>query len=84
MVQSGRPIALVVDELGVNEGTLGNWVDRQKHEHPDKEEPLTAAGRTRVREVADETCWLRLENGSWKKAAAVFFAKAYPQSSPAC
>ena len=37
--ETGRPIAQVARELGVNEGTLGNWVardreKRQRHRRP--------------------------------------------------
>ena len=35
--ETGKPIARVARELGVNEGTLGNWValDRQRRENGD-------------------------------------------------
>ena len=30
VVETGRPIAQVARELGINQGTLGNWVDRDR------------------------------------------------------
>ena len=30
--ETGRPVAQVARELGVNEGTLGNWVRRDRAE----------------------------------------------------
>ena len=35
VVSSGRPIARVPPEIGVLEGTPGNWVRVWKEEHPD-------------------------------------------------
>jgi len=35
VVSSGRPIARVPHEIGVLEGTPGNWVRVWKEEHPD-------------------------------------------------
>jgi transposase len=34
VLESGKPIAVVARDLGINEGTLGNWVnlDRQARE----------------------------------------------------
>ena len=40
VIDSSRPIAQVARELGVNEGTLGNWVNVYRSEHADDEEPL--------------------------------------------
>ena len=33
--ETGKPIARVARELGVNEGTLGNWVARARRERGD-------------------------------------------------
>ena len=35
VISSGRPIAQVAPEIGVVEGTLGNWVRVWKEEHPE-------------------------------------------------
>lgn len=35
VISSGRPVAQVAPEIGVVEGTLGNWVREWKNEHPD-------------------------------------------------
>ena len=35
VISSGRPIAQVAPEIGVVEGTLGNWVRLWKEEHPE-------------------------------------------------
>ena len=34
VVSSGRPVAQVCVDIGVNEGTLGNWVRKHKAENP--------------------------------------------------
>jgi len=33
VIDGSRPIAQVARELGVNEGTLGNWVNHYRKEH---------------------------------------------------
>ncbi len=50
--ETGRPIAQVARELGVNEGTLGNWValDRQRREAGDGVPPQL---RGCLRQVGD-------------------------------
>lgn len=35
LISSGRPIVQVAKEIGVSDGTLGNWVRAWKEEHPD-------------------------------------------------
>lgn len=35
VISSGRSVVQVAAEIGVNEGTLGNWVRLWKQEHPD-------------------------------------------------
>ena len=38
VVTSGRPIEAVARDLGVNEGTLGNWVAIYRRDHPASQE----------------------------------------------
>lgn len=72
-----RPIAQVARELGLNEGTLGNWVNAWKKEHGNDEAPLTVSDRARLRELEREVRELRMQNDFLKKAAA-FFASRQP------
>jgi transposase len=73
VIESSRPIAEVARELGINEGTLGNWVNVYRREHPVSEE-LSIPERARLRELERENRELRLQAEFLKKAAA-FFAK---------
>ena len=41
VVDTSRPIAEVAREIGVHEGTLGNWVNKYRVEHAGDEPPLT-------------------------------------------
>jgi transposase len=72
VIETSRPIARVAKELGINEGTLGSWVSRYRHEHAGEEPPLTVSERVRLRELERETRELRMENEFLKKAAAYF------------
>jgi transposase-like protein len=72
VIDDSRPIAQVARELGVNEGTLGNWVNLYRREHADEEPPLTAAERIQLAEAQRELRELRMENEFLKKAAAYF------------
>lgn len=74
VIETGRPVAEVVRELEINEGTLGNWVNQWKAENPEPEKALSPLDRARVAEMEDEIRKLRMENEFLKKAA-VFFAK---------
>ena len=73
VLDSSRPIAAVARDLGINEGTLGNWVSKYRAEHPVSEE-LTIDERARLKELERENRELRMERDFLKKAAA-FFAK---------
>jgi transposase-like protein len=54
VIQSGRPVAQVARELGINEGTLGNWVNLWKQDNPEQEKPLTVVDRARLRHIEEE------------------------------
>ena len=72
VIESSRPIAEVAKELGVNDGTLGNWVSQYRAEHAEDEPPLTPAERIQLAEAQRELRELRMENEFLKKAAAYF------------
>jgi transposase len=72
VIETSRPIARVAKELGINEGTLGNWVNAYRRDHAGEEPPLTVNERARLRELERETRELRMELEFLKKAAAYF------------
>lgn len=74
VVQTGQPIAQVARDLGINEGTLGNWVHLWKQDHPDPEPEVTEFDRAKMARIEAENRKLRMENEFLKKAAA-FFAR---------
>jgi transposase len=74
VIETSRPIAKVTHELGINPGTLGNWVSAYRREHAGEEAPLSVDERARLRELEREARELRMENEFLKKAAA-YFAK---------
>ena len=73
VLETSRPIAVVARELGINDGTLGNWVNKYRNEHPASED-LGISERSRLKELEKEVRELRMERDFLKKAAA-FFAK---------
>ena len=77
VIESGRPIAQVARDLGIHDGTLGNWVNAWRREHPEPEVGVSPTERVRVKEMEEEIRRLRMENEFLKKAAA-FFARTHP------
>ena len=76
VIETSRPIAEVAREIHVNEGTLGNWVNKYRAAHTDEEPPLTISERARLRELEKEVRELRMKTEFLGKAAA-FFAQEY-------
>ncbi len=76
VTESSRAIAEVAREIQVNEGTLGNWVNKYRVEHADEEPPLSISDRARLRELERENRELKMKAEFLGKAAA-FFAQEY-------
>ena len=72
VIEGSRPIARTAKELGINEGTLGNWVAVYRREHADDEPALNVSDRARLRQLERENREVRMENEFLKKAAAYF------------
>jgi transposase len=75
VLATSRPIAQVARELGLNEGTLGNWVNAYRREHAGEEPELDVHERARLREAERELLEVKMENEFLKKAAAYFAQK---------
>lgn len=69
VIELSRPVAQVARELGINEGTLGNWVNRYRQEHTTEEPPLSIEERARLREAERQVQELKMKNEFLKKAA---------------
>jgi transposase len=74
VIETGKPVAEVARDLGVNDGTLGNWVKAWRDANPEPETALSPLERAHVSELEEENRRLRMENEFLKKAAA-FFAR---------
>jgi transposase len=72
VIETSRPIAQVARDLGINEGTLGNWVNVYRREHAGDEPPLDVSERARLREAERQLREVKMENEFLKKAAAYF------------
>jgi transposase len=77
VIETGKPIAEVARDLGIHDGTLGNWVNAWRRENPEPDQAISPLERVRVKELEDEVRRLRMENEFLKKAAA-FFARTHP------
>ena len=76
VIETSRPITEIARDIHVNEGTLGNWVNKYRVEHVDDEPALSVSERARLRELEREGRELRMKTEFLGKAAA-FFAQEY-------
>lgn len=76
LISSGRPIVQVAKEIGVSDGTLGNWVRAWKEENPeavtDKPGPVEWA---KYKALQAENAELKREIEFLGKVSAFFAAK---------
>jgi len=75
VIETSRPIAAVARELGLVEGTLGNWVNAYRRDHAGDEPLLSINERARLRELEAEVRELKMEREFLGKAAAFFASK---------
>lgn len=79
--ESGRPIAHVAHDLGVNYESLRKWVRQAEADGGERADWLTSSERERFKGLEREVRELRKAN-EILKAASVFFAKELDQPRP--
>ena len=73
-----RPIADVARSVGVNEGTLGNWVRLERVERGERQ-GLTVDERSELAELRAENARLRMERDLLKRSMAFWVKETSAQ-----
>lgn len=73
--ESGKPIAQIARDLGVNEGTLGNWVARDR-EQRDGTASLSKDDLEELKRLRAENAELRMERDVLKRSVVLWVKEA--------
>ena len=74
--ETGKPIAQVARELGVNEGTLGNWVVKARRDRDGGTAALTENERAELARLRRENSELRMQRDVLKRSVALWVDEA--------
>ena len=74
VINTGRTVAVVARELGINEATLGRWVNLHKDRQGTDRVPLSESEQVELARLRKEVAELKLDRAFLKKAS-LFFAQ---------
>jgi transposase len=76
VAETGKPIAQVARDLGINEGTLGNWVSRDRRQREGGQAPLSESERAELARLRRENTELRMQRDVLKRSVALWVDEA--------
>jgi transposase len=74
--ETGKPIAQVARELGINEGTLGNWCARERRARDGGNGALTESERAELERLRRENAELAMQRDVLKRSVALWVREA--------
>jgi transposase len=76
VTETGKPIAQVARELGINEGTLGNWVNRDRRARGGGDQALSESERAELVRLRRENAELVMERDVLRRSTALWVKEA--------
>lgn len=73
--ETKKPIAVVARDLGVNPGTLGNWVDKDRAARGESD-VVSVDERAELKQLRSEVAELRMERDVLKRSVVLWVKEA--------
>ncbi len=74
--ETGKPVAQVARDLGINEGTLGNWVTKDRRVREGGNGELSEGDRAELARLRKENAELAMERDVLKGSVALWVKEA--------